>query len=143
MSKQGVFSGPYSVQKRENTDQTKLCIWTFFAQWELCFSLDIAMSNQKYYFYSLEIYNRAPYDVILRWVESPKQKEVVVKSLRQEYLVSVILKSKTPNTLIIRGYRYDTMERIALNGREVLQVLPSTDHSVTYIHVEGTICSFI
>ena len=101
------------------------------------------MSNQKYYFYSLEIYNHAPYDVMLRWVESTEQKEVVVKGLRQEYIVSVILKSKTPNALMITGYRNDTMERIALNGREVLQVLPSTDHSVTYIHVEGTVCGVI
>ena len=101
------------------------------------------MSKMKYYFYSLEIRNHGPYDVMLRWVESAKQKEVVVKNLREECLVSVILRSKTPRALMIRGYRNDTMERIALNGREVLQVLPSTDHSVTYIHVEGTVCSVI
>ena len=30
--KYGVFSGPYSVRMRENTDQKKLCIWTLFTQ---------------------------------------------------------------------------------------------------------------
>ena len=34
MSKQGVFSGPYSVQVREITDQKLLRIWTHFTQWE-------------------------------------------------------------------------------------------------------------
>ena len=33
MSKYGVFSGPYSVQMRESTDQEKLRIWTLFTQW--------------------------------------------------------------------------------------------------------------
>ena len=32
MSKYGVFSGPYSVRIRENTDQKKLRIWTLFTQ---------------------------------------------------------------------------------------------------------------
>ena len=32
-SKYGVFSGPYSFQIWENTDQKKLCIWIPFAQW--------------------------------------------------------------------------------------------------------------
>ena len=33
VSKYRVFSGPYSVQMRENTDQKKHCIWTLFTQW--------------------------------------------------------------------------------------------------------------
>ena len=32
VSKYGVFSGPYSVRMRENTDQKKLRIWTLFTQ---------------------------------------------------------------------------------------------------------------
>ena len=32
MFKYGDFSGPYSVQMRENTDQKKLRIWTHFTQ---------------------------------------------------------------------------------------------------------------
>ena len=36
VSKYGVFSGPYSVRMRENTDQEKLRIWTFFMQWTVC-----------------------------------------------------------------------------------------------------------
>ena len=34
VSKYGVFSGPYSVRMRENTDQKKLRIWTLFTQWK-------------------------------------------------------------------------------------------------------------
>ena len=33
VSKYRVFSGPYSVRMRENTDQKKLCNWTLFTQW--------------------------------------------------------------------------------------------------------------
>ena len=33
VSKYGVFSSPYSVRMRENTDQEKLRIWTHFTQW--------------------------------------------------------------------------------------------------------------
>ena len=32
MSKYGVFSGPYSVRMRENTDQKNLRIWTLFTE---------------------------------------------------------------------------------------------------------------
>ena len=35
VSKYGVFSGPYSVRMRENTDQKKLRIWTLFTQCKL------------------------------------------------------------------------------------------------------------
>ena len=62
MSKYGVFSSPYfplfglnikiyskspySVQKRENTDQNKLRIWTLFKQWEI---LGKYTDSVKYY----------------------------------------------------------------------------------------------
>ena len=35
VSKYGVFSGPYSVRIRGNTDQKKIHIWALFTQWEL------------------------------------------------------------------------------------------------------------
>ena len=44
VSKYGVFSGPFTVQMRENTDQKNLRIWTLFTQCEfryfdLCYQL--------------------------------------------------------------------------------------------------------
>ena len=41
VSKYGVFSGPYSVRMRENTDQKKFRFWKHFTQWTLswvCFN---------------------------------------------------------------------------------------------------------
>ena len=36
---------PYSVQMRENTDQQKLCIWTFFTRWHFSHGNILTRSN--------------------------------------------------------------------------------------------------
>ena len=41
ISKFGVFSGPYSVQIRENTDQKKLRIWTLFTHCQILYCSNV------------------------------------------------------------------------------------------------------
>ena len=50
VSKYGVFSRPYSVQMRKNTDQKKLRIWTLFTQCKLRLSShNLAISTAELY----------------------------------------------------------------------------------------------
>ena len=41
------FSGPYSVQIRENTDQKRLHIWAFFMQWWIFQNLFFSVKNRN------------------------------------------------------------------------------------------------
>ena len=93
----------------------------------------------------MDIDNRSPNDIILKWQEESIHKEIKVRRFSQGHYRNVLRSNMPPSAVIVRGFNTKTNSSVDLNERPFVLILPSLKQkqSVILVMPDGKTLSFL